>query len=197
MNKKSFFIILVTVLTLYIIAFGSVSAQDIDLDGLSNEQLLMLLQSVMQKLEADKNVEPAEQAVEIESEVSETLTAGEPVAEPTETAKKKHYQIYENKKLVVGRMPDSWFIRKPVKSEGDSHEDENGSDGDEIYYTSDRDVFTVTDSYVTTGTWGGISGGITTIGDYSPVYEPAPVPSLPEYSGGYVSVPDYSDIYVK
>lgn len=196
MNKNSFFIILMTVLAVFLFAFGSVSAQDVDLDNLSNEQLMMLLQSIMQKLEADTNAEPSEQAAETESEAAETQTAEEPIPEPTEmtkpAAEKKQFQIYENKKLVIGRMPDSWFIRKPVQGS-----DEDDSDDDSVvYYDSGEHGYIVTDSYTEIGTWGGISGGISSYApEYNP-FNPMPAPgvtggsdSMPVYMGGSVTIP--------
>lgn len=199
MNKNSFFIILMTVLAVLILAFGSVSAQDVDVDNLSNEQLMMLLQSIMQKLEADTNAEPTEQAPETESEAAETQTAEEPIPEPTEmtkpAAEKKQFQIYENKKLVIGRMPDSWFIRKPVQSGGGSDEDDSDDDS-VVYYDSGEHGYIVTDSYTEIGTWGGISGGISSYApEYNP-FNPMPAPgvtggsdSMPVYVGGSATIP--------
>ena len=194
MIKNSFLVIFAVVLAVFVFAFGSVSAQDVDLDSLSNEQLMMLLQSIMQKLEADTNAEPTDQAAETESDASETKTAENTVPEPT---------------LVIGRMPDSWFIRKPVQSEGDSQEDENdsnegssdshedGRDGGEyiLYdYSEGRDAYIGTDAYAMPGTWSGISGGISS---YTPEYVPSTSLPAPEVTGGYATVPDYSGAFVK
>ena len=213
MIKNSFLVIFAVVLAVFVFAFGSVSAQDVDLDSLSNEQLMMLLQSIMQKLEADTNAEPTDQAAETESDASETKTAENTIPGPTEmtkpAAEKKQFQIYENKKLVIGRMPDSWFIRKPVQSEGDSQEDENdsnegssdshedGRDGGEyiLYdYSEVRDAYIGTDAYAVPGTWSGISGGISS---YTPEYVPSTSLPAPEVTGGYATVPDYSGAFVK
>lgn len=200
MNKNSFFIILMTVLAVLILAFGSVSAQDVDVDNLSNEQLMMLLQSIMQKLEADTNAEPTEQAPETESEAAETQTAEEPIPEPTEmtkpAAEKKQFQIYENKKLVIGRMPDSWFIRKPVQSGGGSDEDDSDDDRVEYYDSREHAYTRIDPSYTEIGTWGGISGGISSYApEYNP-FNPMPAPgvtggsdSMPVYVGGSATIP--------
>ena len=126
MIKNSFLVIFAVVLAVFVFAFGSVSAQDVDLDSLSNEQLMMLLQSIMQKLEADTNAEPTDQAAETESDASETKTAENTIPGPTEmtkpAAEKKQFQIYENKKLIIGRMPDSMFVRKPTGDGGGEEE---------------------------------------------------------------------------
>ena len=208
MERKRFLFILFAVLILFGIFVGTAAAQNVDVSTMSNEELMVLLQSIMQKLEQDTAAETEGK----ESETAELPASAKDAAGSSKPAAKqetKKYSVYKNKKLVIGRMPDSWFIRKPVQSEGDSQEDENdsnegssdshedGRDGGEyiLYdYSEGRDAYIGTDAYAVPGTWSGISGGISS---YTPEYVPSTSLPAPEVTGGYATVPDYSGAFVK
>ena len=121
-SSQHIILILLTILALFAFWF-SVSAQDIDVDSMSNEQLMGLLQSIMQKLQEEETEKPAET-----SEVPETpeKPAAEAVTEtkPEEAAETEPYQIYENKKMLREKLPDSYFV-KPEKHSDDDKPDKN------------------------------------------------------------------------
>ena len=141
MKIKISLIVLTICFILFLQPVGFVKAQDIDVEAMSNEELMVLLQSIMQKLDKDEpTVVPKENAAEAETsnsadtavpaaepEASEPLDVPVPTAEPEAAAEKKTFEIYENKKLIIGRMPDSYFIRK---ENGDGKDnDDSGDDG--------------------------------------------------------------------
>ena len=111
-----FLILLAVTLPLYAV---SVSAQDqnIDVDSLSNEQLLLLLQAIMQKLNADE---------------TESGVAG--------IAQGPQYQIWENKKLMIERIPDDRFIQKPGSPEKTAEPGGKENDDDSHGWVWDDDV---------------------------------------------------------
>ena len=116
----------------------SVSAQDINLDNMDDEQLMLLMQAISQKLQKNEESagegsdtvtnEPsaADQAKGAEDTDQKTLRSSDPsgVSEKqvTRAIDAKKYQIYENKKLIIGRMPDSMFVRKPTGDGGGEEE---------------------------------------------------------------------------
>ena len=123
MKRKSFLLILFAVLILFGIFVGTAAAQNVDVSTMSNEELMVLLQSIMQKLEQDTETE------EKGSETAELPASAKDAAGSTKHVTKqetKKYSVYKNKKLVIGRMPESWFIRK--KPDGGGGDDDGGSD---------------------------------------------------------------------
>ena len=139
MKIKISLIVLTICFILFLQPVGFVKAQDIDVEAMSNEELMVLLQSIIQKLDKNESTEvPQKNAGETEivnsadtavpaaePEASEPLDVPVPTAEPEAAAEKKTFEIYENKKLIIGRMPDSYFIRK---ENGDGKDNDDGGD---------------------------------------------------------------------
>lgn len=125
MKQKIFLLILSAFLIVFGIFVGTSAAQDIDISTMSNEELMVLLQSIMQKLEQDMETETEEKGSKTIEEHASAAAAVSSAKQVTKQETKKH-SVYKNKKLVIGRMPDSWFIRKKPGDEGD---DEGGSSG--------------------------------------------------------------------
>lgn len=126
---KKFQIILLCLIFLLVSVF-SVSAQDVNVDDLSNEQLMELLQAIMQKLEDGNSEKP----LQTDPEGDET-TVGSTIENASETvAEAPRFQIYENKKLILERIPDDRFIQKqdksPEKEPGSKKKDDTGTDFD-------------------------------------------------------------------
>ena len=126
MNTRGVILIL-TVLTVFTAMIGIACAQEIDIDNLSYEQLLELQQLIAQKLAEEyasgkvvKGAEPdaAETAAADESPVDAVL---EVVDVP------QKFGIYENKKLVIGKMPESYFILPD--DGGNNGSDDEGTPG--------------------------------------------------------------------
>lgn len=125
MKQKRFLLILFAVLILFGVLVGTAAAQNVDVSNMSNEELMVLLQSIMQKLEQDTETETEEKGSEtVELPASAKDTAGSKKQVTKQETKK--YSVYKNKKLVIGRMPESWFIRK--KPDGGGGDDDGGSD---------------------------------------------------------------------
>ena len=118
MNRQSMikrFVVILSLLITSAFFFMSVSAQDIDLDNMNDEQLMLLMQAISQKLQ--KNAESAEegsdtvtnepsaadQAKDAEDTDQKTLQSSDPsgVSEKqvTRAIEAKKYRIYDNKKL--------------------------------------------------------------------------------------------------
>ena len=126
MTQKRFLLILFAVLILFGIFVGTAAAQNVDISTMSNEELMVLLQSIMQKLEQDMEAETEEKG----SETLELPTSAKDAAGSKKQVTKqetKKYSVYKNKKLVIGRMPESWFIRKKPGG-GGGGDDDGGSD---------------------------------------------------------------------
>ena len=129
MKRTGLILISFVILALFTILVGTAAAQnrDIDVDSMSNEEILALLQAIMQKLEND---------IETDSEKKESETFETAVLAPAETdtgkelsnREPKKFSVYENKKLVVGRLPDYLFIRKQPGGGGGG--DDDGGSGD-------------------------------------------------------------------
>ena len=120
MRKKDLFLIIISVLTLFVAPFVSVSAQEIDIENMDNAELLALLQAIMQKLEDDGS---AESITEEPEPTASAIPTAESDPDPV------GFEIYETKKLTVEKLPDYMFIRKP-----------NGSDDDLVPYDRLRDL---------------------------------------------------------
>ena len=126
MIKKLLFIALFLVFSALCMCPGTAAAQDIDVDNMTNEQLTQLLQAIMQKLETNNAASPAEVPSVTVQENTESVPTPETAETSGQSTEKRQFQIYENKKLVIGRMPDSYFIRI---NEGDGSENNGNIDG--------------------------------------------------------------------
>ena len=111
------FMLLVTLMTFVV----CVSAQDIDVDSMSNEQLMQLLQAIMQKLESNETVDGMESLPD-DTEM--------PVIGVARFSDRKLFTIYENKKLSIEAIPEYMFYQQPddttepekkEKKDDDSH----------------------------------------------------------------------------
>ncbi len=103
---------MITVIVFLTAAAASVTAQDIDIENMDNAELMALLRAILQKLEEEGSVEmPAEGALQ----PAVTGPAEESVPESD------RFEVYNNKKLTIERLPEYMFIRKPAdESESDS-----------------------------------------------------------------------------
>ena len=126
MKQIRMLLILFAILAMFTILAGAASAQSVDVDSMSNEELMVLLQSIMQKLERDTETDEEEKGAETGAISITVSTSKAPAAQEMPRETKKH-TIYKNKKLVVGHMPDSWFIRK--QPGGGGGDDGGGSEG--------------------------------------------------------------------
>ncbi len=132
MKKRGSLLLFVILSVVFVLSFVPVSAQEADLGDMTNEQLLLLLQAIMQKLEQD---EAAPEALETAAPgpVSEL-----PAVNDEQTAPKARlFRIYENKKLIVEALPSYIFVRpeeedetpvikdKDKKDDHKEHEDDN------------------------------------------------------------------------
>ena len=111
MKDKSLFLILLAALAILMISVSSSFSQDIDISNMDNAQLMTLLQVIMQKLGNDpeggsRNVESDQLKIE-----NEELKIGK--------ADDRTFRIYENKKLILERMPEYYFIQPQIIDEGD------------------------------------------------------------------------------
>ena len=122
---KRYFLIMLMILIMTFASFagcpGTAAAEDVNVDEMSNEQLMLLLQQIMQKLEQDET----KSSPESPEPVSETPvpTAGPVITDPTEEP--PQFQVYTNKKLIVGNMPAAYFIRKIENTDSESDESES------------------------------------------------------------------------
>ena len=133
MPKRSFILILIVLSVMFTLSACPVSAQDTDIDSMTDEQLMLLLQTIMQKLEQG---EPDAEA----AENGGSEPAAGPVADrETETVPESRlFRVYENKKLIVEALPEYMFIRptevprpekkdeKPAKEGPGKKEDSGG-----------------------------------------------------------------------
>ena len=111
--RKKIFLIMIGILALLTVSVCSSFAQDIDISNMDNTQLMALLQAIMQKLEEETADESPEAPVV--TMVPETADTPEPAG----------FRIYTNKKLVIGRMPDWYFIRDDSAEESPEEENPN------------------------------------------------------------------------
>ena len=157
MRKKGAYLILSLAAALFMLFCFSASAQDVDIDNMTNEQLMQLLQSIMQKLEADNAASPANETGGTEPAEIEKTAVPEPAENSVPAAEKRNFRIYENKKLVIGRMPESYFYRIDG-SGGSTVGNDGGNDGN--------------DSEGKTYQYGGIWGSTSYPYDPSPGFKP-------------------------
>ena len=110
MRKKSALLILFIILFMLTVTFSSSSAQDIDLSNMDNAQLMALLQAIMEKLEdSGSGIQDPEQL---------SAGSGQQTEEGgNQEAGERKFQIYENKKLILERMPDFMFIQNMPETE--------------------------------------------------------------------------------
>ena len=115
MRNRRFFLVLSAVLAMFAFLFVSASAQDIDIEGMDNEQLTALLMQILTKLQQEE---------EPETEISETPA---PTAAPVRAADPEAIEeviqitIYENKKLIVEALPGYMFIQPTQEPIPDSN----------------------------------------------------------------------------
>ncbi len=103
--KKSAFLILFSVLVMLSFSIISVSAQEINVDNLDNEQLTALLLQILGKLQQEE--EP-----EAEPQMTPAPTATPvPAAEPETIEEVIRITIYDNKKLMIEALPGYMFIQ--------------------------------------------------------------------------------------
>lgn len=136
------FVVILSLLITSAFFVMSVSAQDFNLDNMDDEQLMLLMEAISQKLQkngasaeegsdlAANEPSDADQAKDAEDPDQEALpsrseTSGESGKQVTRAIEAKKYQIYENKKLVIGRMPDSMFVQKQTGGGEEEPEPEN------------------------------------------------------------------------
>ena len=89
------------------VSFGTVSAQDIDIENMDNAQLLTLLQAIMQKLESNESEDVAE-SLPNDNEIS--------VIGADRFSNVKLFTIYENKKLNIEAIPGYMFYQAPEET---------------------------------------------------------------------------------
>ena len=113
MIDKTVFLKLLLILGLLMISAVSVSAQDIDVSTMDNAELLELLQAILNKLETEETEGTAEPLPE---------GTAVPVISVARFSDGKLFTIYENKKLILERIPDSYFVQKDNGGDGDKEE---------------------------------------------------------------------------
>ena len=107
--KKSVILILFAVLAMMTVSILSVSAQDIDVDSMDNEQLTVLLMQILGKLQQDETP-----AAGTDPEIAETPTSTPepvPAADPEAIVEIFQIAIYDNKKLIIEALPSYMFIQ--------------------------------------------------------------------------------------
>ncbi len=109
MKNKSLFLILFAILVILTVSVSSSFAQDVDISNMDHEQLLQLMQQIMEKLEQEEGIaeESNEAPVSIMTPMPET---------GNET---RIFSIYENKKLILERLPDYYFTQPQTIEEDD------------------------------------------------------------------------------
>ena len=112
---------------LFSIIIGTAAAQNVDVKSMSDEELMALLQSIMQKLEQEEPDVEAEET-SVPSPVPDDMTDVVTVPET------RVFSIYENKKLVIGRMPDAWFIPRETEEEDDDDTDKRRPPTERFHY---------------------------------------------------------------
>ena len=121
MMKRSFILLVIALSMMAVFSVSPVSAQEPDVDSMTNEELLLLLQSIMQKLEQD------------ETPSSEPTPGPVAVKDPETEPEVRLFRTYDNKKLIVEALPEYMFIQpteapKPEKKEKEKpKENSNGS----------------------------------------------------------------------
>lgn len=115
--KKKVFLIMIGIIASLEVSLCPSFAQDIDISNMDNSQLMVLLQAIQQKLEEETADESPEAAI--------VTTAPAIEAIPESVAEANGFRIYENKKLMVERIPDWYFIRNDSTEEPPAKEKPN------------------------------------------------------------------------
>ena len=104
MVKRSFILVFFVIMMILSAAF-SVSGQDIDVSSMDNEELSVLLQQILSRLE---------QTGSAGAEASETDPSAAPAASSAAPERPK-FSIWKNKKLIVEAMPGYMFVQKTTE----------------------------------------------------------------------------------
>ena len=123
MRNRSICLLLFLIFAILVSSIASVSAQQIDVDHMNNEQLTTLLLQILDKLQQEET--PAADAAS-EAKSSETPVPTATLAPVIETEPETmSFSVYENKKLTAEALPAYMFIRptqppKPERGDGDT-----------------------------------------------------------------------------
>ena len=117
MKRMSILLFMSTVM--FMLSFICVSAQQIDVDHMNNEQLTTLLLQILDKLQLEET-QAADTASEAKSSETPVPTAAPAPVIETEP-ETMTFSVYENKKLTVEALPAYMFIRptQPPQPERD------------------------------------------------------------------------------
>ena len=134
MRNRSICLILFLTFTILVSSIASVSAQQIDVENMNNEQLTTLLLQILDKLQQEETpaADTASEAKSSETPVPTATLA--PVIEPEPEA--MGFSVYENKKLTVEALPAYMFIRptqppKPEREPG-GRQNSGGDNGSKV-----------------------------------------------------------------
>ena len=116
MKRISILLFMSTVM--FMLSFICVSAQQIDVDHMNNEQLTTLLLQILDKLQLEET-QAADTASEAKSSETPVPTAAPAPVIETEP-ETMTFSVYGNKKLTVEALPGYMFIQKPSGSGDDS-----------------------------------------------------------------------------
>ena len=126
MKKRGFFLLIIIFSAMFVLSAIPAFAQGPDIDSMSNEELLLLLQSIMQKLEQDETSPDTAEPVPTEPAAGPLAVNGSK-SEP----EIRLFEVYENKKLIVEALPSYMFIQptQPPKPEPEEPEPDKKNDG--------------------------------------------------------------------
>ena len=120
--KKNIILILLAVLAMVTVSILSVSAQDIDVGSMDNEQLTELLMQILNRLQQEE--EPAAET-DPEKEAPEVPAAAtEGAADPEAIDEVIQITIYDNKKLIIESLPAYMFIQPTTPPEPEPKPDQ-------------------------------------------------------------------------
>lgn len=115
MKGKGFILVLLMVLMAIAFSILTVSAQDVDVENMDNEQLTALLLQILEILQQEED--PAVEAVSPE-------TSAKAVGDSETIEEVIQITIYDNKKLTVEALPAYMFIQPTKEPKPESEEDE-------------------------------------------------------------------------
>ena len=121
MKKYCFTLLIVIFSAIFVLSVSPVSAQETDIDSMTNEELLLLLQSILQKLDQD---ETSPETVE----PSSPSPTPRPLAENNTETGIRLFQVYENKKLIIEALPSYMFIQ-PTQEVSEPDKNKENNDG--------------------------------------------------------------------
>ena len=101
MTKYRFLLILTAIFAVFSLCVCATAAQDINVNDMDNDQLMVLLQAIMQRLETE-GTDP-ETDTEPTAEIRTIIPSV--VIESVRT-----FRVYENKKLIIESLPSYYFI---------------------------------------------------------------------------------------